>query len=136
MQLGCIVIHPRVNELSRIHGFCTSSFSFEVWLHHGTSIIIVYTLFLKIAHAPSVTCNNRYTNDTVSVQSSYKPNHMVQPGIAARLVLTISCREELTHDEDNIMQAYAQHIGDLMKDNILQLILHMEVYCSKTLLYI
>ena len=40
MQLGCIVIHPRVYELSRVHGFCTSSFSFEVWLHHSTSIYV------------------------------------------------------------------------------------------------
>ena len=36
MQLGCIFIHPRVYETSRVHGFCTSSFSFEVWLHHST----------------------------------------------------------------------------------------------------
>ena len=36
MQLGCIFIHPRVYEISRVHGFCTSCFSFEVWLHHGT----------------------------------------------------------------------------------------------------
>ena len=36
MQLGCIFIHPRVYEISRVHGFCTSCFSFEVWLHHST----------------------------------------------------------------------------------------------------
>ena len=40
MQLGCIVIHPRMYELSRVHGFCTSSFSFEVWLHHSTNVHI------------------------------------------------------------------------------------------------
>jgi hypothetical protein len=27
----------RVYETSRVHGVCTSSFSFEVWLHHSTS---------------------------------------------------------------------------------------------------
>ena len=36
MQLGCIFIHTRVYEISRVHGFCTSCFSFEVWLHHST----------------------------------------------------------------------------------------------------
>ena len=36
MQLGCSFIHPRVYEISRVHGFCTSCFSFEVWLHHST----------------------------------------------------------------------------------------------------
>ena len=37
MQLGCIFIHPKVYEISRVHGLCTSScFSFEVWLHHST----------------------------------------------------------------------------------------------------
>ena len=35
------VIHPRVYELSRVHGFCTSSFSFEVWLHHSTSVHVL-----------------------------------------------------------------------------------------------
>ena len=30
MQLGCIVIHPRGYELSRVHRVCTSNFSFEV----------------------------------------------------------------------------------------------------------
>ena len=29
-----IFIHPRVHDISRVHGFCTSCFSFEVWLHH------------------------------------------------------------------------------------------------------
>ena len=37
MQLGCIFIHPRVYEISRVPGFCTSCFSFEVWLHHSTN---------------------------------------------------------------------------------------------------
>ena len=34
MQLECIFIHPRVYEIFRVHGFCNSCFSFEVWLHH------------------------------------------------------------------------------------------------------
>ena len=29
-----IFIHPRVHDISRVHGFCTSCFSFQVWLHH------------------------------------------------------------------------------------------------------
>ena len=40
MQLGYIFIHPRVYEISRVHGFCTSCFSFEVQLHHSTNIYI------------------------------------------------------------------------------------------------
>ena len=42
MQLGYIYsfIHPRVYETSRVHGFCSSCFSFEVWLHHSTNTII------------------------------------------------------------------------------------------------
>ena len=40
MQLGCIFIHPRGYEISRVHGFCTGCFSFEVWLHHSTNIYI------------------------------------------------------------------------------------------------
>ena len=36
-----IFIHPTVYE---IHGFCTSCFSFEVWLHHSTN---VHVLFLQ-----------------------------------------------------------------------------------------
>ena len=39
MQLGCIFIHPRMYEISRVHGFCTSCFFFEVWLHHSTNKI-------------------------------------------------------------------------------------------------
>ena len=35
MQLGCIVY-----EISRVHGFCTSCFSFEVWLHHSTKMYV------------------------------------------------------------------------------------------------
>ena len=44
MQLGCIFIHPRVYEISRIHGFCysTSCFSFEVWLH---PMIVQFSLY-------------------------------------------------------------------------------------------
>ena len=33
-----------VYELSRVHGFCTSSFSFEVWLHYSTSADIAFLL--------------------------------------------------------------------------------------------
>ena len=40
MQLRCIFIHPRVYEISRVHGFCTSCFSFEVWLHHSIQAVI------------------------------------------------------------------------------------------------
>ena len=47
MQLGCIFIHPRVYEISRVHGFCTSCFSFEVWLHHSTKF---YTSITSIAY--------------------------------------------------------------------------------------
>ena len=44
VQLGCIVIHPRVYALSRVHGVYTGSFSFEVWLQHSTNNIIPTTL--------------------------------------------------------------------------------------------
>jgi hypothetical protein len=43
VQLTCTMIpqtrqlSPRVYETSRVHGVCTSSFSFEVWLHRSTS---------------------------------------------------------------------------------------------------
>ena len=46
MQLGCIFIHPRVYEISRVHGFCTSCFSFEVWLHHSTSSSVRHVLYI------------------------------------------------------------------------------------------
>ena len=36
------LIHPRVYKTSkgllRVHGYCTTNFSFEIWLHHSTSI--------------------------------------------------------------------------------------------------
>ena len=46
LGLGCIVIHvhPRVYELSRVHGFYISSFSFEVWLHRSYKYYM-YSLF-------------------------------------------------------------------------------------------
>ena len=28
-------------ELSRVHGFCTSSFSLEVWLHHNVYMYLI-----------------------------------------------------------------------------------------------
>ena len=46
MQLGCIFIYPRVYEISRVHGFCTSCFSFEVWLHHSTNHYVQYEYML------------------------------------------------------------------------------------------
>ena len=36
--LGCIFIHSRVYENSGVHGFCTSCFPFEVWLHQSTNL--------------------------------------------------------------------------------------------------
>ena len=54
MQLGCIFIHSRVYEISRVHGFCTSCFSFEVWLHRfivqNTMYIILYLLLTLNLH--------------------------------------------------------------------------------------
>ena len=35
MQLGCIYIHPKVCENSRVHGLVLAVYPFEVWLHHA-----------------------------------------------------------------------------------------------------
>ena len=34
-------VYSRVYEISRVHGFCTSCFFFEVWLHHSTKVFVI-----------------------------------------------------------------------------------------------
>ena len=41
----------RVYEISRVHGFCTSCFSFEVWLHHRINKVTLPVLFFRFVKA-------------------------------------------------------------------------------------